>query len=240
MEIDLLIGLGFTENQAKLYTLLLKQPGISAGKIAKEISLDRSFTYNLIESLTKKGLIHSAPLTNKKIFFPEEPNKILEDLEIQRTKAKSIVEILNKIKKENKQKTHIEVYERKQALRKYLSQLISSKHFLTLGGGGKLNIFNILKYEHPHYFKQIKKEKISGKIICSHENKNFWESNLRNTQIEIKSLTGAGKENSITILKDKIIFSEETELPNIIIINNPNHAHSLSHYFNSLWKQAKK
>ena len=86
-----------------------------------------------------------------------------------------------------------------------------------------MNIFNILKYEHTHYLNKIKKSKISGKIMCSNRNKSFWKSHFKKTPIEIKSFEGAGKENSITILKDKIILSEESESPNIIIINNPQH-----------------
>jgi hypothetical protein len=109
-----------------------------------------------------------------------------------------------------------------------------------LGGGGNLNIFNILKYEHPHYFNSLKKAKLSGKIICSAENKEFWRNSLKNTLIKVKSLKGSGKENSITILKDKLLFSLEQENPHVIVINNEAHAHSLRHYFSYLWSIAEE
>jgi sugar-specific transcriptional regulator TrmB len=239
MDMNSLIECGLTENQAKLYVLLLKKPGLSAGEIAKELSIDRSFIYNIIESLTKKGLIYSSLTKKTKTFFPEKPKKIIEDIDTQKNKAKLVVKELEKIKEEEFKRSNIEIYEGKQAIRKYLSEIIDSNSFLTLGGGGKLNIFNILKYEYPHYLNKLKKSKVTGRIICSHNNKHFWESNLKNTPIEIKSLEGAGKETSITILKNRIIFSEETENPNITIMNNTHHAHSLIHYFNSLWKLAK-
>jgi sugar-specific transcriptional regulator TrmB len=240
MKIGLLVECGFTENQAKLYVLLIKQPGLSAGQIAKKLSIDRSFTYNIIESLIKKGLIYFSLEKNKKIFFPESPKKILEELESKKSKVSSAIEELEKIKEESKKGSSVEIYEGKSALKKYLSEITSANNFLTLGGGGELNIFNILKYEYPHYIKKIKKSKVSGKAICSHQNKKFWKSLTKGGLLEIKSLEGAEKENSITILKDKVIFSEETETPNIIIINNRSHAHSLSHYFDYLWKIAKE
>jgi sugar-specific transcriptional regulator TrmB len=239
MDINSLIECGFTENQSKLYILLLKKPGISAGEISKNLVVDRSFTYNIIESLIKKGLIYSSLVKNTKIFFPEKPKKIVEDIEAQKNKAQVVVKELEKIKKEENKNFNIEIYEGKQAIKKYLSEIISSDSFLTLGGGGKLNIFNILKYDYPHYLTNLKKSKVSGKIICSHNNRGFWESHLKNTPIEIRSLEGAGKETSITILKDKIIFSEETENPNITIMNNPHQAYSLKHYFSYLWASAK-
>ena len=136
--------------------------------------------------------------------------------------------------------TNIEIYEGKQALKKYMHEITKAEKFLTLGGGGKLNLLNILKYEHPHYFKELTNKKASGKVICSETNKKFWKNNLRNTNVQVKSLEGAGKENSITLLKEKIIFSSETENPNIIIINNADHSSSLSHYFSYLWSLAKE
>lgn len=239
MDINSLIDCGFTQNQAKVYVLLLRNPGRSAGQIAKDISIDRSFVYNILQSLTKRGLVYLSMQKNKKIFFAEEPKKILEDLDSQTNKAKSVVNELQKLKQERQKKSHIEIYEGKQALKKYLFEMINSSQFQTLGGGGRLNIFNILKYEYPHYLNKLRESRIPGQIICSHKNKEFWESNIRNAHIEIKSLEGAGNETSITILKDKIILSEETETPNIIIINNINHVRALNYYFSYLWKIAK-
>jgi len=240
MDIQKLIEIGFSENQAKVYVMLFKKPGMSAGKISKELSLDRSFVYNILESLIKKGFVYSSLVKNKKVFYPENPNKIIEDIKEKETKAKEIVSELLKINKEDKLPTNIEIYEGKHALKKYLREIIIAEKFLTLGGGGKLNLLNILKYEHPHYFKELTNKKASGKVICSETNKGFWKNNLKNTNVQVKSLEGAGKENSITILKDKIIFSSETENPNIVILNNPDHSYSLRHYFNYLWKIAKK
>jgi sugar-specific transcriptional regulator TrmB len=240
METESLIELGFTKNQARIYILLLRSPGLSAGKIAKNLSIDRSFTYGIIESLIKKGMIYSGMKKDKKLFYPEKPTRIQENLKEELNKASSIVTLLEKIESSSKNLSSIEIYEGKQALKKYLSELINSKSFLTLGGGGDLNLFNILKYEHPHYLNEIKKRKTSGKVICAEKNKHFWKENLQGSPIELKSLEGAGKENSITIFKDKVILSSETETPNIIIINNPDHAHSLQHYFNYLWKIAKE
>src|SRR4030042_693719 len=135
MEIDRLIDIGFSENQAKVYIALLKNPERSAGEISKELSIDRSFVYNILES--------------------------------------------------NKQnRSNFEIFEGKFALKKYLSELINSDMFLTLGGGGNLNIFNILEYEHPHYFNALKKSKVKGKVICSKENAEFWKENLKDTKIE--------------------------------------------------------
>ncbi len=229
MDIEKLSEIGFTKNQARVYIMLIKQPGKSVGQISKELSIDRSFVYGVLESLTKKGFIYFALEKNKKRFYAENPKKIIEDLREKESKTIEIVSELVKLRRPNKKISSMEVYEGKQALKKYIREIIGSKEFLTLGGGGKLNLFNILKYEHPHYFKELKIKKTFGKVICSQENKEFWKSNLKDTNIEIKSLKGAGKENSITILENKTIFSLETENPQIIFINNSDHSNSLKH-----------
>src|SRR3989344_3540993 len=102
MDIQKLIEIGFSENQAKVYVMLFKKPGRGAGEISKELSLDRSFVYNLLESLIKKGFIYSSLVKNKKIFYPENPNKIIEDIKEKETKAEDIVSELLKINKEDK------------------------------------------------------------------------------------------------------------------------------------------
>ncbi len=239
MEQDLLIECGFTKNQARVYIALLRNPGSSAGKIASNLSMDRSFIYDITGSLIKRGLAYSSVVKNKKIFFAESPKQIVERLESQKAKAEIAVKKLENIKRDEVKKS-IEIYEGKQALKKYISQIIENENFFAIGGGGRLNMLEILKYEYPHYFEKLKKEKITGRIICSNENKEFWENSLKGSKIEIRSLVGAGKENSITLLGDKIILSEETDLPSIVIINNPDQAHSIKHYLNLLWKIAKK
>jgi len=240
MNIQQLVDIGFTENQAKVYLSLFKKPGSGAGEISKKISLDRSFVYSIIESLIKKGLVYSSLIKNKRVFYSENPGRIIDELNEKKFKVEKILEELDKLKQSDNQTPKIEIYEGKTGLKKYLNEIIASKEFLTLGGGGNLNIFNILKYEHPHYFNSLKKAKISGKIICSAENKGFWRNNLKDTLIQVKSLKGSGKENSITILKDKLLFSLEEENPHVIVINNKDHAHSLRHYFSYLWNIAKE
>lgn len=235
-----MMDIGFTENQAKVYLSLFKTPGISAGDISKKISLDRSFVYSIIESLIKKGLVYSSLIKNKRVFYSENPIKMIDELNEKKIKVEKIAEELDKLQHSDNQSPKIEIYEGKAGLKKYLNEIIASKEFLTLGGGGNLNIFNILKYEYPHYFNSLKKARLSGKIICSIENKKFWMNNLKGAPIKIKSLQGSGKENSLTILKDKLLFSLEQENPHVIVINNPDHAHSLRHYFSYLWEIAKE
>ncbi len=239
MDINKLIDIGFTETQARVYILLFKKQGLRAGEISKELSLDRSFIYNVLDSLIKKGLVYYSLNKNKRHFYPENPSKILDELDERKTKIRKVLDELTKIKGTEMIHPGLEVYEGKNGLRKYLSEIIDSKEFFTLGGGGNLNIFNILKYEYPHYFDSLKKAKLTGKIICSLENKSFWKKNLDKTSIQVRSLSGAGKENSITILKDKLIFSLEQETPHLIIINNSDHVHSLKHYFSYLWELAR-
>ena len=115
---------------------------------------------------------------------------------------------------------------------------MKSGSFLTLGGGGNLNVLRILYYEYPHYIKELKRKKISGKIICSHENKNIWTKLLKDSNVEIRSLKGSGKDNSITIFRDKVLISSESEHEQVLLLNDLDQACSLRHYFHYLWQIA--
>lgn len=231
---------GLTPNQSRVYLELVKHPGSSAGSLAKHLSIDRSFIYGIIESLTEKGLIYYSLSNKRKVFYSSPPENLLADLNEKRKKASEIIKSLKSLSSEERvPPPTFEVYEGKPGLKMYFREVLKSKEFFSLGGGGRLNILNILQCEHPHYFKELKQKRIRGKILCSLENKARWKSNLADTNVKIKALSGAGKESSITILKDQVIFSSEGKFPKILILKDSDHAHSLRHYFSYLWTLAK-
>ena len=53
---DLLIGLGLTPNQAKVYQTILKLGNVAVGQIAKSTSVRREDVYKVLPALEKMGL----------------------------------------------------------------------------------------------------------------------------------------------------------------------------------------
>src|SRR3989344_4817462 len=102
METDQLVEFGLTKNQALVYVTLLKNPNISVTQISKITKLDRSFSYSIIDSLIKKGLVSYKVSKNRREFSAKDPAFLLEEIEEKKTKAQEIIKYLKGIKVEKK------------------------------------------------------------------------------------------------------------------------------------------
>ena len=56
---QLLLDIGLAENESMLLIVLFQEGGLKVSDIAKKASLNRTTTYGIIKSLSKRGLIDS-------------------------------------------------------------------------------------------------------------------------------------------------------------------------------------
>lgn len=239
MEIKELIETGLTKNQAQTYLEILKHPGKSGGEIAKEISLDRSFTYNVINSLLNKGLVSYIIKENKRIFYPANPENLLKEIQEKEKKINKIVDELKSIQEETKYEKSVIVYEGNAGLKTSVRDMLSSDYFETIGSGEDLKIFEELKYEYPHYLKELKSKKAKGKLITSKLNKQSLKNIYNNLDIKIKISEDTKSKVNFTTFRDKLaIYSVEKE-PFVIMIQNKDISDAFKKYFNKIWKSIK-
>jgi sugar-specific transcriptional regulator TrmB len=239
MEAEELINIGLTKNQAITYLEILKHPGQSAGKIAKNLSIDRSFTYGIINSLIDKGLVNYTTKENAKLYYTSDPENLLKDIEEKKNKIKGIVEELKNIKGQTNSEKSVFVYEGRAGLKAFAKDILDSNNILTIGGGGNLKIFEALEYEYPHYLKEIKEKQIKGKLITSEKNKKTLNKSYENSKVEIKSFEGLESGVSFSIYKNKLAIYCAEEKPYVIIIENEDISKALKAYFNKTWNFAK-
>ena len=171
MDAKELIEIGLTKNQAEVYLEILKHSEQSGGEIAKTLSIDRSFVYNIINSLIDKGLVSHITKGKVRLYNSADPENLLKEIEEKRNKINKVVEELKSLKEQTKTENSVNVYEGKAGLKAYIRDLLDSDYFETLGGGGNLKILEALKYEYPHYLKEFNDKKIRGKLITSPKNK---------------------------------------------------------------------
>jgi len=239
MEIKELIDLGLTKHQADVYLELIKKPGQTGGKLAKKLALDRSFTYGILNSLVDKGLVSYITKENKRFFQPADPDNLLKEIEEKRNKALKIVKELKLIKKNKKDELSVNVYEGKAGLKAFARDFLDSKDFCHLGGGGKMSAFEVLRFEFPHYLKEIKKKKIKGKIITSKENIKSLKEMYKKSKVETKIMNNLSSEINFTAFQDKIAIFSAEEKAFVIIIENKKVCDALKNYFDNLWEISK-
>lgn len=235
MDIGELVEIGLTRNQAKFYLSLLKFPGQTAGELAKRISTDRSFAYDILNSLRDKGLVSYVKKENQRVFFASDPENLLKDLDEKRNKIHGLIERLNSIKPQKKEELSVNVYEGKAGLKAYVMDFLETEKFYTMGGGDALSLFEKLKYQYPQYLMKLTTKRIAGKIITSEESRTFLKQIYKDSKVKIKSFANLKSPVSFTIFKDKIAIYSAEEKPFVIIIEDKNISTALKAYFDILW-----
>jgi len=143
-EKELIQEAGLTEGEAKVYMALLEIGSSSIGPIIRKSGVARSFAYNILESLIKKGLASHVTRGKRRLFQAAEPSRILDhlekkasELELSMQALKSILPGLEEVRKE-RPRTSISVFEGYRgiltATEHYSQKLRAGDEYLVFGG----------------------------------------------------------------------------------------------------------
>ena len=234
MELQELEDIGLSKNQANFYIYLIRHPGQTAGSIAKNMSIDRSFAYGILNSLVEKGLVSYVVKEDKKIFYASDTGNLLKDIDEKREKTLVLIKKLESIKQKPVEERSVKVYEGKAGLKVYVRDLLESDVFYTLGGGGK-EIFEELKYQYPQYLKALSKKNMRGCLITSENDIAAMKKMYKNTDVKVRALKNLNSVASFTIFNNKIAIYSADEKPSVVIIEDRNVSESLKSYFSILW-----
>jgi len=242
METEALEGLGLTRNEALVYITLLEVGKSHIGQISEKTRMHRRTIYDCLERLIDRGLVSFVIEGKTRFFIAVNPNKLKDMAEEKEAKINQILPKLLSIAKKSKEKTEINVYSGKEGLKNVMEDLIKSepKIWLSLTSAAKA------RQAFPIYLDQFHekrvKEKISLKIVFA-KNESIMK---RARELQKTKLTEVKFTNfeyvmpiSIWIYNDKISFllwDSETG----IIIRNKETAESFKHYFELIWRIAKK
>jgi HTH-type transcriptional regulator, sugar sensing transcriptional regulator len=236
MESKDLIEAGLTENQAKVYLELIRDPAQTGGQLAKGISMDRSFVYNVLSSLSDKGLVSHSFKDNVKIFYPTDPELLLKETEEKKEKILKIVKELKKIKGVPSVVREVLIFDGKAGLKVYMRDLLKSKQFSSLSSGGLVNIFDVLKVEFPHYLKIMKTRNIRGRVITSFNNESKVKEIYSGTDVKVKVFDGLDNNTCFTLFNNQLAIYSLEDKPYVVLIKDKHVAETLKAYFNLIWK----
>jgi len=225
---------GLTGNEAKAYLELLKKGGLSANQVAKNIGMDRTLTYTVLNHLIEKGQVSYITKENKKIFSCSAPKALLNPIKSKEVLVLDLIKELNKVKTEKDETVGIEVYEGKEGLRTFISIAIKEKKIFSFGGTGRA--YDAL-YEMPAIGKQLEKAGSHLKVILGKQYEGHEFTKYKNVEVR---LTDMKSEATTTIFGDYVTIHLIKDRPIIIMIKNRDIAKSYRNYFDLLWGIAKK
>jgi sugar-specific transcriptional regulator TrmB len=239
---DILIKLGFSKHEAKVYLALLELNEASADKIIKKTSLHRNIVYTELEKLISKKLASKFIKNKKSYFIALDPKKLLEDLDEKRRDLKKVFpEFLSLYQKKP---TEIIIYEGERDYRDFWLRAIKtfprgSTNYIA-GSVGK-RWWEILGKSFKEYDSYRQKRKIKWKMIAYSKEDLELEELKRNPKLtEIKIINYKRKNlGNFNIWADSLLLHSAQIPPLIIQIKNEALVKVFKQYFDFLWKIAK-
>lgn len=224
---------GLTGNEAKAYVELLKHNLINGSQLAKKASLDRTLTYQILNNLVEKGLVHYIIKSHKKYFGASNPQNLLNPLKEKEAFIKDLIPELRSFKKIKEEKQEINIYEGIEGLRSLMREIIKKKSFCAFGATGRA--YDIL-YELPRIGKELTKKGFSARIIMDLKYKTHEILKLKGMEARFLNIKGKA---TTTIFGDKVSIHVIKEKPIIIVIKNKDIVESYKNHFEVLWEVAK-
>lgn len=224
---------GLTGNESRVYYELLKKGQLSANQIAKDIGMDRTLTYTVLNHLIEKGMVNYVIKGNKKMFNASSPDNLLNPVKEQEAYIQGILPDLKSIEKSIGIVQEISVYEGKEGVRAFARILMKHKGFDSFGVTGRA--YDLL-IEAPRLVKELEKSKAKIRLI-THPKYKKHPMKIKNCEVKYLDLKS---EATTTIFGDYIAIHLIKEKPSIILIKNRYIAESYKNHFGVLWKAAHK
>src|SRR4030043_1466909 len=173
---------GLTGNEAKAYLELLKKGELSANQIAKNIGMDRTLAYTVLNHLIEKGQINYVIKINKKVFSCSNPENLLSPIKSKETLILDLIQELSKVKTEKYEPVEIKVYEGKEGMRALINIALKEKEMLSFGGTGRA--YDLL-YEMPAIAKKLEKTAYVLKVLLGNQYAGHEFSKYKNVKVKL-------------------------------------------------------
>ncbi len=236
-----LIKAGLTSNESAIYLLLLKSEEAIASDIAKKTNISRPHVYDSINRLIEKGLVSYVIKNSKKYFRAANPEELINYMDEEKDKIENkkkdirkILPDLEKIHKDKKAKTSVEVFEGKEGLKTVLMDIVNyGKNFIAFGATHKFE--EVLPVFSKIFVKRREQKKIYGNILVVKGEKPV-KTRMNNyrwipKEYSMPSSTIIYGNKTATLLWSGILG---------IVIDSKEVADSYRSYFKLLWKIGKE
>ena len=168
--------LDLSEKEAVVYLASLELGLSTIQEIAGKSQISRSTTYEVIESLMKKGLMSALTKGKKKYFSAEGPEKLMalidikeRELEKRKKELKAILPELKELSSLSGERPRIRIYDGKQGIRRIQEDIPRTKNLGTIEEFVPLDDAYQLFPAHPrdHRHEMEKKIKVPERVIYS-------------------------------------------------------------------------
>jgi sugar-specific transcriptional regulator TrmB len=236
--------LGLTDNEIKVYVLVLKLGSCTGTEIRRKTGIANSRVYVALDILLQKGIITYEKRPKGKLYSAFDPSIINEVMKERMKQIEETIPYLKTLQNKEKKETETAVFEGFQGFKTALYQLVNvcPRH----------ETINIIGFSNQAYKNKklaallrdvnkisIKKKHKFKMILDNRENKFFQqrkEEKISNIRFMGKNFISPA---SIDIFQDYVYIFLWDENPYAFVIKNKNIAEGFKTYFQFLWSMAK-
>jgi HTH-type transcriptional regulator, sugar sensing transcriptional regulator len=121
-----LLALGLGEKEAHIYLALLHSGSLSLSDVAKKAGVRRTTVYQHIDELLRRGLVSKTIKGKRILYTPENPNKILKEVEKGRQLFLESVPDLEALYENARHRPNTRLYEGVEGIKAVLTEVGSS------------------------------------------------------------------------------------------------------------------
>ncbi len=230
---DILIELGLSTGESKIYVALLKNGTSSVNDIKDIVKLHRPNIYDYLEKLINKGLVNFIIENNVKKFTAVDPEKLVQYIEEKESLIRDFLPEFKKIQNNSDEEIKVEVYKGREGIKTFFNDLIRvGENYVAFGVDESIweKDFSILIKQH---FRKEKRVGIKARILTSkNANMIYLHGNYRYIDEKYFSPTS-------TIIYGYKVCTVIWEPLTVIITTNRQNAETQKRHFELLWKIAE-
>ncbi|NIA01919.1 MAG: hypothetical protein GWP15_00900 [Nitrospirae bacterium] len=171
--------LGFSREEANVYTVLLGIGGGGASSIAKKAGSHRVTTYNTLENLEKKGFLRKTKENGVLFYVPVDPATILDRAEDNYRVAKGLVPELINLQNTRRFKPNVRFLEGQSRIGEIFDDMLECKGEI-VGFVNFKYVSDIYPTYLDNYIKGALKKGIKHRFLCPNDefHEKYFENNL--------------------------------------------------------------
>lgn len=244
----ILHDLGLTSEEIEIYQSLLINGSQPASRLAKTTKVKRTYIYNVVDKLMKRGLVSQSKKYGALYFVPLSPDKLLGLVQKEKEKVErveqtleSLLPILRSKYALSEDKPVVTYYEGIEGVKKvYLDTIKKPEPILALVETTKLEP-KIYEWLTTDYIKRRVKKNISVKSIVASGSNTKTYVGLNREEIRETKIIPSDKfpfQNEIIIYGNKVAIINHNKDSNKllgIMIENSNIINTFRSWFNLTW-----
>lgn len=235
----ILLNIGLTDKESKLYLASLALGPSVITEIAKKAGINRVTAYDIMERLIYKGFINYYHEQNSKYFSPTDPEIIVFETERKTTELKKALPDLQRIYAKNPH-PHVQYFEGLEGIKKLYADTLTSKTDIINYSNSKEIRIHWPEYDEEYVAERIKKKIFLKGIAPYDDYGRKVQSDDKASYREFRLVPGDQFTftNEINIYDDKVAISSFTNELIGMIIQSQAIADTQRDIFKMAWEYA--